>query len=106
MAELSGTFPDRGASFFQVARGLRRKFENLGRYESAHLITPDVTELRSVPTPFLTGTKLSFLMDHMICVLSIDEEGVTIADPLKGLVVQSQGEFTEHWLGIVVAVSR
>ena len=104
MAELSHTIPGRGASFFQVAMGLRRKLEQQGRPESACLLTPGNDELETLRTPFLTGVKLSLLIDHMVCVLSIEAETVTIADPLEGRRVVSRESFLADWLGIVVVV--
>jgi ABC-type bacteriocin/lantibiotic exporter with double-glycine peptidase domain len=106
MAELSGTIPGRGASYFQAAGGLRKKLRRMGRSERPILRVPGRRGLEAIPCPFLAGVGHGFLFDHMVCVLGVGPGSVRIGDPLRGARTMDRREFEDRWQGIAVVLER
>lgn len=56
--------------------------------------------------PVIAVVKHSFMVDHFVTVLEVDEETVTVGDPIKGRVTYSHEEFETQWRTLGVAVQR
>ena len=102
MARLSGTIPHRGVSDFQAAWGLQRKLGRLGRPERVEFVLCPEKDAGSLPTPCLAGTEYSFWFAHMVCVFDVDEQSVTLGDPLAGHQRILREEFEKKWLGVAI----
>lgn len=102
MARLTGTIPGRGVSDFQAAYGLQQKLAQLDRPERVQITYKEDRDPTGLATPFLAGMKFSFFFDHMVCVLSVNEQGVEIGDPLQGRRTMRGDEFRREWRGFAI----
>ena len=56
--------------------------------------------------PTLAVIKYSFMMDHFLAILKVDEKHVTVGDPAAGSVMLSRAEFEEKWRGTGIVLRR
>ena len=104
MAELTLTAPGRGISAVGAAYGLKRKLARESRLERVSLEDCGKDHLDSLPTPFLVGLKFKIWCDHMVCVLQVDKDVVTLGDPLVGRKDWDRKEFEDEVRGMAVVV--
>ncbi len=50
--------------------------------------------------------KFAFLLDHYVAVLDVDDQSVTVGDPLNGKRTLTLGEFARQWRFVGVALRR
>ncbi|MFW6304122.1 MAG: cysteine peptidase family C39 domain-containing protein [Candidatus Sumerlaeota bacterium] len=65
----------------------------------------DITDAQG-REPFLAVVKHSFLVDHYVAILDVDETGVVIGDPLEGMRKASVKEFEVEWRGAIVVFEK
>jgi len=56
--------------------------------------------------PALAVIKFSFMLDHYVAVLAVNEREVVVADPMAGIMKYSPAEFLEKWRKSGVTVQR
>ena len=93
MAELAASTPLRGTK----TRGLLRAAHRLGL--SAHAYQHAVWEqLLAAPKPVVVDWRLSATLGHMVVLIAIEGDQVTVGDPLQGESGYSKTEFMAHWM--------
>jgi len=50
--------------------------------------------------------KFAFLLDHYVTVLKVDDQNVTVGDPLNGKRTVTQAEFARQWRFVGVTLKR
>jgi hypothetical protein len=50
--------------------------------------------------------KFAFLLDHYVAVLEVDDQNVTVGDPLSGRQTLTHAEFAEKWRFVGVVLKR
>lgn len=102
MAVLCRTTPWMGTDEFYACRGLREKLAGTGL--RPRLVAAGWEELRRGPLPAMAVVRWSFLIDHWVVVLAAREDGVTLADPLHGVVTWDKERFLGDWRNELVRV--
>lgn len=95
MARLSHTIIKGGTTDSRAMAALEEKLagEPLEvRYEAM-----DYNRLKTVPKPCLVSLKWGYFISHMVPVMSADEHGVDVGDPLGHKSHYSAGEFMQKW---------
>lgn len=78
-----------------AAQGLRCSF---GYLDSLEQVPPDSVALIVV--------RNAFLSDHCVAVLAYNEQTVTIADPMEGLVYVPRAQFARQWRNCGIVLQR
>jgi len=94
----TGTPPD------ILARTLEDRYGKDG-LSSEYRVFKNAAELRSV-VPFLAVIKFNIMLDHYVTVLDVNDDEVTVGDPLLGLTKLSHAEFEEKWRFVGVVLRR
>ena len=101
MAELAVTAPLRGTKL----RGMLRAAHKMGLDAEAHR-RASWEDLVAAPSPALAGWKLSLTVGHVVVVIGIEGEQVTVGDPLLGEVTWSRDEFLDRWDRDLITIRR
>jgi predicted double-glycine peptidase len=103
MAYRCGAFPYRGTSDYGLWHGLRQSLPEDG-YD-VELVRPSWDELDELPTPFLITVKLKPWLNHVVCVLAVNEEFFVIADPSRLVIGEyPAAHVREKWREIAIVV--
>jgi hypothetical protein len=94
----TGTPPD------ILAQTLQERYGKDG-LSSEYRVFKSVAELRNV-VPFLAVIKFNIMLDHYVTVLDVNDDEVTVGDPLLGLTKLSRAEFEEKWRLVGVVLRR
>ena len=94
----TGTPPD------ILAQTLQERYGKDGLF-SEYRVFKKVAELRDV-VPFLAVIKFNIMLDHYVTVLEVNDDEVTVGDPLLGLMTLSRAEFEEKWRFVGVVLRR
>mgnify|MGYP001295776249 CR=1 FL=1 len=54
--------------------------------------------------PFIAVVKFGFLVDHYVAVLAVNDEDITLGDPLSGMLKCTHEEFEKKWRRQVILV--
>jgi predicted double-glycine peptidase len=102
LAVLAYTTPTSGTAPDLLCRAIERRFADAD-IECVFRSFGTIDDLRLEGIPVVV-VKLSFLIDHYVAVLEVDEESVLVGDPLSGLQRWSREEFERRWrkTGIVI----
>ena len=99
MAELALTAPLRGTKM----RGMLRAAHRMGvQAEARRGATWE--QLVAAPKPALAGWKLSLTVGHVVVVIRVQAEQITVGDPLLGEVKYTRDEFLDRWDRDLVAM--
>jgi len=71
-----------------------------------NVITADWQRLKGLNIPCLVNIKYNILVDHMIIVIKIKEDIVTVADPITGIDYLTKEQFLRKWRGSVIVITR
>jgi Peptidase C39 family len=106
IALLSGTSSATGTPPDLLAEALQQKYGKDG-LEVKYRFFKNIDELRKAGLT-LAVVKFSFMVDHYVTVLKVDDSTVTVGDPLNGLETISRKEFRERWrfCGVVLQKNR
>ncbi len=90
-----------GTENWYLARALRRH-----GYDTSVLISSPLPQV--IPTPSIAGVLVGGGAGHFIAVMSQDESGVTLVDPLKGRIVipRANVEKQYHFTGFLLVVRK
>jgi hypothetical protein len=94
----TGTPPD------ILAQTLQERYGKDGLL-SEYRVFKNVAELRDV-VPFLAVIKFNIMLDHYVTVLDVNNDEVTVGDPLLGLTKLSDAEFEDKWRFVGVVLKR
>lgn len=104
IAQLAFTSPASGTPPDVLAETLRRRFGDTGvRFDLRPF--DGLEELRAAGL-VLVVVKFSFLLDHWITVIEVDDHSVTVADPLSGMTRLTREVFLERWRGVGIVVRK
>jgi predicted double-glycine peptidase len=56
--------------------------------------------------PTLAVVKFAWMVDHFVAVLTVDERGMTVGDPVAGRVVLTREQFEQKWRHVGVVLTR
>ena len=104
MARLSHTTIEGGTTDTRAVYALQRKLASGGftvRYETA-----DYERLKALPLPCVVSIDWGYFSSHMVPVLSVDDAGVTLGDPLTGPRQVDRTEFTDLWYERAIYLQR
>jgi hypothetical protein len=104
MARLMRAKPGRGSTLLLMRGALDRKLAAKGL--RAELAALDYDALVAAKAPALVSIHLELIMDHAVALISSDEEGVTILDPLRGRRRLTREEFLAEWKRHAILVRR
>jgi len=104
LAIASFTTPSRGTSDSLLSVAIESLFADQGI--GCRLIWfSSIDQMRDI-CPVIATVKHRFMIDHYVTVLAVDDDGVTIADPLKGLERVSYDAFGRKWRRVGIAITR
>jgi predicted double-glycine peptidase len=95
MARLSYTEVDWGTSDSRAVLALQKRLA--GEAVDVCYEVMDYERLKSVPKPCIVPIRWNYFVSHMVPVLSADENGVRIGDPLAGVLHESAKDFYRMW---------
>ena len=98
------TTPSWGTSSGQLTNAIERLYAKQGircRIMRFH----SIEEVRGL-CPIIATVEHSFMVDHYVAVLSVEEDVVVVGDPLKGLERLSFEAFNRKWRRVGIAVKR
>jgi Peptidase C39 family len=104
IALLSDTSSATGTPPDLLAEALRQKYGN-GGLNVNYRFFKNIEELRQAGL-VLAVVKFSFMVDHYVAVLKVDDSTVTVGDPLNGLETISRQKFREQWRFCGIVLSR
>ncbi|MEM9252087.1 MAG: cysteine peptidase family C39 domain-containing protein [Planctomycetota bacterium] len=100
MAGLTGTRPIAGSTLVRAYDGVTRKLA--GRATRAVLLSAEVDDLATLPTPMLTSLRLGQASRHMVVVLDAGGETVHLFDPSIGDRWMPRADFDAAYVGQVI----
>lgn len=100
MAGLTHTRPGTGATLLRAMNGLNLKLT--GSPWRVELVEADVSKLTVLPTPMLTPLALEPQKLHMVVIMRVSRDTVTIADPQVGFHHMSWRQFQRVYTGRVL----
>ena len=104
LALASFTTPSRGTSDVLLAGAIETLFADQG--VACRLIWfSSIEQMRDI-CPVIVTVKHRFMIDHYVTVLAVEDDGVMIADPLKGLERVSYDAFGRKWRRVGIAITR
>ena len=104
IAILASTAPSTGTPPDILAEALKKRYGPEGLVAQYRRFAT-VDELRGAGL-VLAVIKFNLIMDHYVTVLNVDEQEVTVGDPLTGIHKYSHCDFAMEWRFVGVAVSR
>jgi ABC-type bacteriocin/lantibiotic exporter with double-glycine peptidase domain len=104
MAKMSHTRKWLGTEMVPLARAIAQKASARGL--KTNVIPADWQRLKGLNIPCLVDIKYNLLVDHMIVVIKIREDIVTVADPITGIDYWNKDDFLKKWRGSVIVITR
>ena len=104
MAVLTQVRPGTGTTLIRATEALRKKLHN--RQIQVHILKMPHDQLSSLQMPLLTPLQLEIGRRHMVVVQDIDQHGVRVADPMRGVIYWSRAEFAHVFTNQVIAFDR
>lgn len=104
IAVLSHSNPVAGTLPACLSKALQNRYGADG-LECQYRCFGSVAELRTAGVT-LAMVKDSFLLDHCVAVLEVSDKRITVADPVRGTISMSHGQFERIWRFCGVVLNR
>tara|TARA_Y100000588_G_scaffold67905_1_gene68889 strand:+ start:459 stop:1259 length:801 start_codon:yes stop_codon:yes gene_type:complete len=104
MAMLTQTRPGTGSTIVRALHGLQIRLSGMGVVPS--MLEPSYEQVMRLEMPILTLLQLELGKQHMVTLLRIDDMGVQVADPQRGMLYLSHDELRASYVGQVITFEQ
>lgn len=107
MAILTHARPGTGATLIRAMEGLNQRLRRSAVTNvRAYIVEPTYEQLCAMPLPALTPLKVGATKRHMVVLISVNDRGAWIADPISGTMYLSRHDFEDAYTQQVLAFER